>query len=276
MAAEDCLRAGNLAESLAQLEGQIRKQPADPKLRVFLFQLLAVLGRWERAAKQLNVLTDLDPATIAMVQTYGPALQCEGVRAEVFAGKRAPLIFGEPEQWMALLLNALQLTGEGKFAEAAATRQQALELAPTTSGTITLGGPPSAPSDGKAFEWIADADSRLGPMLEAVVNGRYQWIPFHRIKKLRVETPVDLRDLVWTPAYLTVATGGEIVALIPTRYPGSENGDDALRMAKKTEWVEKDADTFLGLGQRVLTTDQGDHPLLAAVEIQLEVATTDG
>lgn len=266
MAAEDCLRAGNLEESLTQLEGQIRKKPADPKLRVFLFQLLAVLGRWERAAKQLNVLTDLDPATIAMVQTYGPALQCEGVRAEVFAGKRAPLIFGEPEQWMALLLNALQLTGEGKFAEAAATRQQALELAPTTSGTI----------DGNAFEWIADADSRLGPMLEAVVNGRYQWIPFHRIKNLRVETPVDLRDLVWTPAYLTVATGGEIVALIPTRYPGSEDGDDALRMAKKTEWVEKDADTFLGLGQRVLTTDQGDHPLLTAVEIQLEVATTDG
>ena len=37
--------------------------------------------------------------------------------------------------------------------------------------------PPAAPIDGKAFAWMADADMRLGPVLEAVINGRYYWVP---------------------------------------------------------------------------------------------------
>jgi hypothetical protein len=31
----------------------------------------------------------------------------------------------------------------------------------------------------------------------------------------------DLRDVVWMPAHLQFENGGESVALIPTRYPGS-------------------------------------------------------
>jgi protein involved in temperature-dependent protein secretion len=47
MIAEQYLKAGNLSEALAQLQ-------ADIKLRTFLFQLLSVLGQWERALTQLN------------------------------------------------------------------------------------------------------------------------------------------------------------------------------------------------------------------------------
>jgi type VI secretion system protein ImpE len=68
--AEQHLQEGNLNEALIQLQNQVKKDPANAKLRTFLFQLLAVLGEWDRALTQLNVSGDLDAANLAMVQTY--------------------------------------------------------------------------------------------------------------------------------------------------------------------------------------------------------------
>ena len=266
MTAEESVRAGRLQEALDELQGRVRKQPQDAKLRVFLFQLLAVLGQWERALTQLKVSADLDPSTVAMLQTYSQALRCEVLRGEVFAGKRTPLLFGKPAEWMALALEALRLVAQEKYDEARTLRERAFESAPATAGKISAEGKEPQP-----FAWIADADPRIGPLLEAVVNGRYYWIPFARLREIRIEKPADLRDMAWTPATLTLANGGETVAFIPTRYPGTEKSSDPkLLMARGTEWVEKPGETFLGLGQRLLTTDQGDCSLLDARVIELE------
>ena len=66
-AAEQALRDGDPQAAVQLLQNQIRSQPADAKLRVFLFQLLCVLGRWDRALNQLNVAGELDASTLAMV-----------------------------------------------------------------------------------------------------------------------------------------------------------------------------------------------------------------
>ncbi|MBF2998639.1 virulence protein SciE type, partial [Pseudomonas aeruginosa] len=68
------------------------------------------------------------------------------------------------------------------------------------------------------FAWLADADTRLGPVLEVIFNGRYAWLPMSNLRSLKVEAPSDLRDLVWLPAELTLANGGVTVALLPARY----------------------------------------------------------
>ena len=266
MTAEESVRAGRLDEALSDLQARVRKQPSDGKLRVFLFQLLAVMGQWERALTQLKVASDIDPSTVAMLKTYQEALRCEVMRGEVFAGHKTPLLFGQPAEWMALVLQALKLTAEEKFDEAAVLRDKAFESAPATTGKI----------NDQPFAWIADADPRLGPMLEAIVNGRYYWIPFSRLREVTVEKPVDLRDVAWTPAHLTFANAGQSVALIPTRYPGSEASTDSrLVMARSTEWVEKAGSTFLGAGQRLLATDVGEFGLMDVRTIQLD-ATDDG
>ena len=63
---------------------------------------------------------------------------------------------------------------------------------------------------------------------------------------------------------------GETVALIPARYPGSESSaDDRLKLARRTEWTACGADLFLGYGQRMLTTDTGEYPLLETRRIEL-------
>jgi type VI secretion system protein ImpE len=261
--AEAKLRAGDIAGCLSDLQSEVRRQPAEPKLRVFLAQVLMLSGDWDRAITQLSVAAEMDSAAIPMAHTYRTAIQCERLRASVFAGEHSPLVFGDPEPWIALLVQALATQRAGRGAEAAQVRGDALEAAPATAGTL----------NGTEFEWIADADSRLGPILEVMLNGAYYWVPFHRISRIVIEAPADLRDLVWLPAQFTWTNGGEALGLIPTRYPGTESAqDDALRLSRKTDWVSLGADAYAGVGQRVLATSVEESPLLDVREIVMRPA----
>ncbi|HWG80616.1 MAG TPA: type VI secretion system accessory protein TagJ [Stellaceae bacterium] len=266
MGTEDWLRGGDPSTALSELQEQIRKNPSNAKLRVFLFQLLAIEGRWDRALTQLNVAGELDAGNLAMVQTYRDALACEALREQIFAGNRSPLIFGQPATWIALLVEALRLAATGEVERSQQVRDEAFAAAPVTKGVV----------DGQPFEWIADADARLGPMLETIINGRYYWVPFNRIREIRIEKPADLRDVVWMPAYFTWANGGESVGLIPTRYPGSQaSSDPQLRLARRTDWSDCGSELFAGLGQRMLATDVGEYPIMDARAIRLDTEATD-
>lgn len=261
-AAEAAIKAADPKAALESLTAAVKAKPADPKLRIFLAQLLCVLGQWERAHTQLNVVADMDAKAEPMREMVGHALRCEKLRAAVFAGERTPMVFGQPDEWLALLIESLLTLGRhpGDSAPADRLAQQAFDAAPATPGQL----------DGQPFEWIADADSRLGPVLEAMVNGRYYWVPFHRLARIAFEEPTDLRDGVWLPAQLTFANGGEAIAMVPVRYPGSERSTDGqILMARKTEWSAGGAERWFGIGQRVLVTDLGEHDLLSVRRIEL-------
>ncbi|MBI3369764.1 MAG: virulence protein SciE type [Burkholderiales bacterium] len=261
--AQELIAAGDPQAALQALQQQVRTQASDVKLRIFLFQLLCVLGQWQRALNQLQVCGELDAGTLAMVNTYKPALQCEAVREAVFAGATLPHVFGRPQAWVALLAQALQAEAAGDAAAAAHLRAQAFDDAPASAGTL----------NGQPFDWIADADSRLGPVLEAVINGRYCWVPFIALSKVGLSAPEDLRDLVWTPAQLTFANGGESVALVPTRYAGTAaQPEAALQMSRKSEWLALADGQYRGLGQRVLVTNAAELGVLEIRDIVLNGA----
>ncbi len=252
-AALQALKDGDVQRALKLLTEQVRAHPQDAKLRVFMFQLLCVLGQWERALNQLKVSLELDAGTLPMVQTYREAIACETLRLQVFAGKKVPMLFGEPETWVALLIEALLREGRGDAEAARQLREQGLEQAPATAGRI----------DGEAFAWIADADTRLGPVIEAVINGRYYWLPWSRLSQVDIDPPQDLRDAVWMPAHFQFTNGGEVVGLIPTRYPDTVlAAGDALALARRTDWHEAAPGSYTGLGQRLYTTDVADHALM--------------
>jgi type VI secretion system protein ImpE len=258
---EESIRAGRLGEALQTLQQRIRTQPGAAKDRIFLFQVLALLGQWERAAAQLKVAGELDSANLIMVQIYRHAITAELLRARVFDGTSTPVLFGEPDAWLGGLLQALQLVAQGHYVQGAELREQALQQAPASTGTL----------NGERFEWLADGDSRLGPCLEIIVDGKYMWTPFERVRRITMEPPTDLRDLVWAQAIITWSNAGQTPALIPTRYWGTEaNGDDQQRLARKTDWVSHPGETYLGLGQRMLATDAGEYPLLEVREIAID------
>jgi type VI secretion system protein ImpE len=159
------------------------------------------------------------------------------------------------------MIQANELLASGELLAAAKLREQAFDAAPAVSGKI----------NGHDFAWLADADTRLGPILEAIIDYKYFWIPLTRVKAVRVEEPKALRNIVWAEAQFTWTNGGQAPGLIPTRYAGSElSSDSALRLGRQTSWKELDGGHFVGLGQRMLATDRGEYPLLDIRSIILD------
>ena len=260
MSAEELVQAGDVEAALSELQQRVRTQPADSELRIFLFQLMAVLGQWKRALTQLEVIHDLDNSAWPLVHAYREAINCELHREAVFMGKSKPLVLGDPEAWMAMLIEAQQSYARGEIANFKSLNAQAFEQAPASRGTI----------NDEPFEWLADADQRFGPMLEIIFNGQYYWAPLQTIKTLRTEQPTDLRDLVWLPAEVTWINGGQNMVMMPARYPRLSGAGNEYLLSRKTDWRDRGQDVYEGSGQRLLATDQSEYPLLTVRTIEFE------
>ena len=267
MDALETLRSGDVPGTLDLLKQAVRKAPRDSRLRTFLFQMFCVTGEWDRALTQLTAASELDPMALPMMEAYKSAIRCEILREGVFRGDRSPTVLGDPGPWIPLLIEATRLLAAGKHEDAANLRDQAFDQAEEVAGKI----------NDTEFAWIADADPRLGPVLEVFVNGNYLWVPFSRIQLMKLEPPTDLRDQVWMPAHFMWITGGETVGFIPTRYPGSAVASDpALALSRKTEWVDASDDWSLPLGQRILVTDQAETALMDLRTLSIPVNEADG
>lgn len=258
-AAESKITEGDLSGALVELQDSVRNDPSNPSLRIFLFQLLCVKGDYQRALTQLNVAAELDAEALLMAQSYRELLLCESYRSAVFDGKHMPLIFGEPPAWTVSLLQGLALAANGDGIEAKRISETAFEAAPARSGFI----------DEEPFEWLADADMRIGPVMEAIINGKYYWVPFDAIAEVTLSAPEDLRDLVWLPAKFEWTNGGEVVAFIPSRYPGDVTvSEDSTALSRKTTWNDLGDEYFIGAGQKVFACDSTDFPLLEVRSIK--------
>ncbi len=247
---------------------EVRRNPKRAEHRISLFQLFCIQGDWDRALAQLSVLAELvsakDEDLATFTRTYDALIRCERHRLSVFAGERQPLLIGEPDPWIAYLLQALALDQQGHSAEAEALRDKAFEEAPVTAFLV---------NETQQADWLADADSRFGPMFEACLNGKYYWIPFSRVTGIAIEPPADLRDLIWMPARITFDAGGEEVAFLPLRYPGSESADDeGIKLARRTEWLLLSGNYYKGLGQHMWTSGDEDFALLDVRSIKRAVA----
>jgi len=269
--AERLLRESDPAGALAVLRDEVRRTPADGRLRIFLAQLLCVVGEWERAVDAFTAAATLDEAAVPLAEAYRLVIRGEQQRAEVFTGRARPALPDGSPAWLHDLAAAMQTSAQtsaqtsmqtsretSKETSAArdhqaALRRRAFDAAPTSTGRI----------NGREFRWIADADSRLGPVVEVIVDGIYTWLPIAAVRHLAIEPPTDLRDTLWAPARLVIAGEEERSVFIPARYPGSEaSAEGTIALGRRTEWHEDGDGAFRGLGQRVLVTEGDEVPFL--------------
>jgi len=59
MTADELIKSGDLTGGLQALQDVVRSDPSSAKHRIFLFQLLCVLGDWKRAIAQLKLSAEL-------------------------------------------------------------------------------------------------------------------------------------------------------------------------------------------------------------------------
>jgi protein involved in temperature-dependent protein secretion len=251
--ADQLLKSGDLDGARRALVEAVRSSPSDASARMFLFQVLALAGEWDKARIQLDALAKISPEAQMLSVVYGRAIAAERERADVIAG-RALAVEHVASDWMQGVIEALQYFGQGRVAEGEAARDAAFDAAPDTAGTL----------DGAAFDWIADADGRFGPCFEAVIGGRYGLQAFDQIERIVSEGPLDLRDVIWYPVQITFRTGQSVAALLPARYPGTETeGDSAERLGRSTSWRDGAAGS-VGSGQHLWSLSNGDeHGLLS-------------
>lgn len=254
---DELLAGGDIRGARSALIEEVRANPGDPRVRMFLFQLCALTGEWDRAKSQADTLGKLDPAAKMLAVAYSQCIDAEARRAAVMAGTE-PVAMLSPVDWGAALAEGIRLRQSGG-AGADEAIAAAFDEAPASPGTL---------DDGTAFDWIADADPRFGPTIEAIIAGRYGLMPFAALEALTIHAPHDLRDTVWIPAEFALRQGIKVAGFIPVRYPGSEASDDpAIVMGQATDWTEANGGEA-GLGQRLLVLSDGsERPLLSVCRI---------
>lgn len=241
---EAILHAGDPGAARARLVEALRERPGDQRARMFLFQLLCVDGEWAKAKAQLGALAQLSPEARMLEIAYGHAIDGEGERDAACRGLKPAMLYGADADWARDMADAF---GAG-IDSASELRSRALETCPDMPGEV----------DGRPFDYLFDGDGRFGPMFEAMIGGRWVLVPFGAVETIESEGPDDLRDLVWLPVEIGFRDGAVVAALLPARYPGTAQAvDPALRLARRTEWVERDGLT-IGRGQRVWTTSGGE------------------
>ena len=285
--------AHNLADALARMETQVRQAPTSSAHRWALAELLCVLGQWGRALQQLQAgarLASQQADWRAKAHMLRGLIRAEAMRTEVFAGRQLPVPVMDRPQWMEEMAQAIAANVSGDHARADMLRRSALDAAPVCSGVCSQsqsaarGDPSDASLVDTPFGWIADSDTRLGPVCELMVAGAYRWLAFADVEEITIERPDTLLDLVWLPATLRLCgtSGGPqtLHAFIPTRYTGVEelaaqafSGQrDALMLSHLTRWHDTGDTGVFAQGQKMLMTPGGDVPLLEVRSLRMEVS----
>lgn len=245
----ELLRLGDLGGARLALVEIVKTKPNDAQARMFLFQLLALLGEWDKARLQLNTLAQLSPEAQMLSVAYGQAIEAEKVRAAAWSGVAPVHVHAAKDGWPLQLAEAIAAFARGAADEGKALRDAAFAEAGDCPGEC----------EGVAFDWIANADSRLGPTFEAIIGGTWGIVPFEQVVSMTSTGVRDLRDLVWYPVEIALRSGHSIAAMLPGRYPLTEQlGSDAEKLARATSWLDG-AGGEQGCGQQLLMLSGGEE-----------------
>lgn len=264
MTTSELYQQGKLQAAIDAQIAAVKAKPADQALRLFLFELFAFAGDYDRAKKQLDVLKFDEPELLAAAVNYRNNLESELIRKRVFKEGLAPQFLKPPPDHVKLRLEALQQLRSGDAAGAKATLDKAEAATPTYKGTI----------NDKPFSVLRDCDDLFGPVLEVFAKGNYFWLPYEEIELLASNPPKYPRDLMWLPVNIQVKGGDAGDAFLPAIYPGSsEQADEQIKLGRATDWVQTEGGPVRGIGLRVLFVDDGDVNLLDVRQLMSEEET---
>jgi type VI secretion system protein ImpE len=269
MTLQELLSAGRLSDAIAARSSSLRSKPSDLDARWELAVLLCFAGELDRAVMQLDALASQNAEMGMGVTPYRTLLVAEAERNAVHRREGQPLLPPDCPAHVEARLAALQALRRGNVVQARAALERAEKERPDVPAIV----------DEARFDDVRDYDDLLGPVLEVYAGGRYLWMPFERVKRLDIEAPTQLIDLLWPRARLEDASGSEAHVHLPALYVGScDATDEQLRLGRTTEWIDQAGLLYRGLGQKTwLAQRAGDESEIGLLQIRrLEVDRPDG
>ena len=274
----------DLLHKLQRLEAAVRSEPAAHEHRWALVEILCQLCQWPRALQQLQAWVRLAPQWKAQAHLVRGLIQAEHQRSRVFLGQERAAAVVDFPSWMEGMARALEHNAAGEVEQADDCRQQALAEAPGLSGVchwdVRAHAHEAAEQHQQAFEWLADSDTRLGPICEVMVSGAYRWLAFADIGRLHLQAPQTPLDLVWAPAQLQLRASCEgsaarsLHVFLPARscwtQPPAQPTEQqqALMLGHLTVWQDVGETGVFAQGQKTWMSDGVDWPLLDIREVQ--------
>jgi type VI secretion system protein ImpE len=144
---------------------------------------------------------------------------------------------------------------------------------PPLTDAETLGGV----CNGEPFTEFYDPDPRIGANLEVFLAGSYTWIPMKYLRRLVIEAPANLRDLMWARARLETSEDfpqqeiGEV--LLPALCPLSgSHADVPVQLGRETAWEPDEKYGEIPFGAKMIVIDGVERPLLELRTIEWTVA----
>jgi type VI secretion system protein ImpE len=234
--AKDLFNAGRVSEAIAALGAWLRDHPDDVTQRTFLFELLCFSGQYDRAEKQLSVLSQGEKGTQLGATLYYSALHAERNRNELFRSETFPK--GEAPSDIPGTLNGKPFTS---FRDADPDIGARLE--------VYAAG---------AYLWI--------PFRHLVS------IAMEPPKRLRDMLWADA-TVMTGPSFKGTDLGPVI---IPAVYPFSwKDPDESVWLGRTTVWNADDQGKEYPAGQKIFLVDGEEFPLLEVRELQFQAETAD-
>ena len=141
MDAKQLFQAGQLSAAIEAVTREVKAQPSDPQRRTFLFELLCFAGDFDRAQKQLDVISHQNSQAEWAASVYANLLEAERTRRRVYAQGTAPEFLLDPPEHVRLHVDALQRLAAGKPGEAIERLARVRAIRFDKTGTLTTGTP---------------------------------------------------------------------------------------------------------------------------------------
>jgi type VI secretion system protein ImpE len=254
------LDTGDLASALAEASRRVQRSPIDAGARYLLAELLCFTGDGERADTHLGIVMTQDPASLLAVSLLRHLIRADAARRDWYRSGRPPELLTPMTDGFRLHLAAGVKARHGDDAGAAADLQ----------GAEALRRPVSGSCDGARFDDFRDLDDSCGGFLELLTaDGRYLWAGLDGIAALALHPPKRPAELLWRQAQLTLWDGSSGTVYLPGIYAGTEAVDDAERLGRSTDWVERNGASF-GRGQRCFLVGDEAVGLLDIGRVQFD------
>jgi len=259
MVGAELLGTGQLSEAISRVAGEVRARPTDPAARTFYFELLSLSGDLDRAAKQLEVLETASGEIGTGTAIYLGAIQAEKERRQFFHGGPRPQLFVKP-RYAEAYLQAVENYAAGETVTSRGILEEADGDWQVLRGSL----------NGKEIHELSESHDLLGPFLEVVMDGHYTWVPWESIRSLAIPEPRYLRDTVWTPASISLQSAGSGEVLVFSLYVDSHLHPDDVKLGRRTVWETNPEGITVAYGQKIITADEQDYPILGVRALEVE------
>ena len=236
MTAKELFEAGNVREAITALGATLRSKPTDARSRTFLFELLCFSGEYDRAQKQLNVLSEGSKESEMGAILYFSALHAERSRHDLFKNQEFPKVDAAPSP-------KGKLNGKPFESIRDADPQIGARLEVYAAG---------------AYLWIP---------FHHIASIQVQ-------RPLKLRDTLWTQAFVITGPSFQGTDIGEVI--IPAIYPFTWKGEDqSLWLGRATDWAADDEGNEFPVGHKTFLVDGEEVPLADIQSIEFEGSEGD-